>query len=168
MSGEHEEIKLKNRLQQVKIARECALWVKDKAQAKEVNTQGSIPFNIFHIDKSDIAIQGSSNFSSVGLGFTHTNAFHMNTLVKDNETTKDFLSTFDEIWNDKTDFVEDVKEEVLSYLNKLYKENGMCKYKIFKLIYSVGRISRKLHQVNATPFVLNATGFIFWNQFILF
>jgi len=92
--GESEEIKFKNSLQQVPIARECASWIRDKVKIKEAKTQGVIPFNLYHIDNANdtIAIQGSSNFSSVGLGYTNTDSFHMNTLVRDSESTKGFLS----------------------------------------------------------------------------
>jgi len=43
LSGEPEEIKYKNQLQQVRIARECAAWIKEKVKAQEVKTQGAIP-----------------------------------------------------------------------------------------------------------------------------
>lgn len=69
LSGEPEERKFKNQLQQVKIAKECAIWIRDIVKIKELKTAGTIPFNLYHINNNS-AIQGSSNFSSVGLDKT--------------------------------------------------------------------------------------------------
>lgn len=139
LAGEIEEIRFKNSLQQVKIARECATWIKEKVQAKEVLTSGAIPFNLYHIyDTShQTAIQGSSNFSSGGLGYASSNIFAMNTLSKDTETTKDFIATFDEIWNNKN-MVSDIKQELLEAIDEISKDKSpqflyfMTLYNIFK------------------------------------
>jgi hypothetical protein len=48
--GVDEEIIFKNSMQQVSIAKECANWIKEKVQIKEVKTQGIIPFNLYHIN----------------------------------------------------------------------------------------------------------------------
>ena len=89
ITGETEEIKFKNQLQQTRLARECADWLKSKVKASEVKVQGAIPFNLFHIDNGNEnkVIQGSSNFSSSGLGSVHSSAFHMNTLISDSGAT---------------------------------------------------------------------------------
>jgi len=139
LSGEKEEIKFKNKLEQVKIARECAKWAREKVEAKEVNQAGSIPFNLYHIDNNseDTAIQGSSSFSSVGLGYTNSEIFAMNTLHKDSETTQGFLSTFEEIWNNKS-MVSDIKEDLLQNIEAIYSDKSpqflyfMTLYNLFK------------------------------------
>jgi len=135
-----EENKLKNKLQQVKIAKECANWLKNKSEVKEVKVNNSIPFNLYHIDNKgneDLAIQGSSHLSSVGLGYTSSNSFAMNTSINDFETTKDFLNTFNEIWENET-LVSDIKENILSNLETIYEDKSpqllyfMTLYNIFK------------------------------------
>jgi len=139
LSGESEEIKLKNSLQQVKIARECASWIQQKVEAKQVKVSGAIPFNLYHIanNGSSSAIQGSSNFSSSGLGYINSNTFHMNTLVKDRETTSSLLATFDEIWNN-TSMVSDIKKEILEKIEEIYEDKSpeflyfMTLYNLFK------------------------------------
>lgn len=139
LTGESDEIKLKNSLQQERIARECATWFKEKVEAREINIQGVIPFNLYHINNTDeaVAIQGSSVFSSNGLGYTHSDTFHMNTLIKESETTKDFLSTFNEIWANPT-MVSDIKDKVLQKLEEIYEDKSpeflyfMTLYNIFK------------------------------------
>jgi len=134
--GEPEEKKFKNQLQQVKIARECAKWIKEKVQVREVKMNGVVPFNLYHID-NDTAITGSSNFSSVGLGYTNSSTFAMNTLTKDAQTSKEFLATFNEIWNNKS-MVVDIKEEILESIEEIYTDKSpqflyfMTLYNIFK------------------------------------
>ncbi len=165
LSGESEEIKFKNQLQQVKIARECAIWIKEKVKTQEVKNQGTIPFNLYHIDNNgeNTAIQGSSNFSSVGLGYTNSNTFAMNTLVKDSETTRGFLSTFDEIWNNKS-IVQDIKKEILESIEEISSDKSpqflyfMTLYNIFKEF--IGELDEK-------KIIRTKTGFketLVWNK----
>ncbi|WP_199919638.1 SNF2-related protein [Aliarcobacter skirrowii] len=134
------EIKLKNNFQQVKIAKECYEWLRQKAQIKDVKIENSISFNLYHIqnvNNNDFAIQGSSNLSSDGLGYTHSNIFAMNIGINDYKSTKDLLNSFDEIWNNE-DMVEDIKEDILKNLENIFKYNSpqfvyfMTLYNIFK------------------------------------
>lgn len=134
------EIKLKNNFQQAKIAKDCYEWLRQKAQIKDIKIENSIPFNLYHlqnINNNDFAIQGSSNLSSDGLGYTHSNIFAMNIGINDYNSTKDLLNSFDEIWNNE-DMVEDIKEDILKNLENIFKYNSpqfvyfMTLYNIFK------------------------------------
>ncbi|OHE05895.1 helicase-related protein [Sulfurimonas sp. RIFOXYB12_FULL_35_9] len=140
LSSEQEEIKLKNSLNQTKIAKEFAQFLEHHAQIKETASANTIPFNFYHIkneDGSDIAIQGSSNFSSTGLGYTTSKSFNMNTAMFDHESTNSFLKTFDEIWANNT-LLRDIKEKLLSNLEEIYTDKSpqflyfMTLYNIFK------------------------------------
>ncbi len=140
LSSEQEEIKLKNSLNQTKIAKEFAQFLEHHAHIKETASANTIPFNFYHIkneDGSDIAIQGSSNFSSTGLGYTTSKSFNMNTAMFDHESTDSFLKTFDEIWHNNT-LLADIKEKLLSNLEEIYKDKSpqflyfMTLYNIFK------------------------------------
>ena len=135
--GVDEEITFKNSMQQVSIAKECANWIKQKVQIKEVEMKGVIPFTLYHLDntKNSTAIHGISNFSSVGLGYTHSDLFHMNTLFQDRQTTNGFLSTFDEIWNNKS-MVHEIKDKVLHTLEELY-ENKSPEFLYFLTLYNI-------------------------------
>ena len=163
--GESEEIKFKNSLQQVPIARECATWIREKVKIKEVKTQGVIPFNLYHIDNTNdiIAIQGSSNFSSVGLGYTNSNTFHMNTLVKDSETTRGFLSTFDEIWNNKG-MVHDIKEKLLNSIEEISSDKSP-EFLYFLTIYNI--FKDFIGDLDEEKIIRTKTGFkdtLVWNK----
>ena len=163
--GESEEIKFKNSLQQVPIARECATWIREKVKVKEVKTQGVIPFNLYHIDNTNdiIAIQGSSNFSSVGLGYTNSNTFHMNTLVKDSETTRGFLATFDEIWNNKS-MVHDIKEKLLNSIEEISSDKSP-EFLYFLTIYNI--FKDFIGDLDEEKIIRTKTGFkdtLVWNK----
>jgi SNF2 family DNA or RNA helicase len=165
LSGEAEEIKFKNQLQQVKIARECALWIKEKVQTKEVNTSGVIPFNLYHINdgSNNTALQGSSNFSSIGLGYASSNTFAMNTLSKDSETTRDFLSTFDEIWNNKS-MVTDVKKEILEAIEEI-ASNKSPQFLYFMTLYNI--FKEFIGDLDEEKIIRTKTGFketLVWNK----
>ena len=165
LSGEQEEIKFKNQLQQVKIARECANWIKEKTKVKEVKVEGAIPFNLYHIDNggNNYAIQGSSNFSSVGLGYANSNAFHMNTLVKDRQTTQNFLSTFNEIWNNKN-MVHDVKEEIIAAIEDIYSDKSP-QFLYFMTLYNI--FKEFIGELDEEKIIRTKTGFketIVWNK----
>lgn len=165
LSGESEEIKYKNKLQQTKIAIECANWIKEKVKVKEVNVSGSIPFSLYHINKptDSIAIQGSSNFSSVGLGLVNSNTFAMNTLIKDNEATKDFLSTFDEIWNNQS-MVSEIKEEILKNIENIYS-NKSPQFLYFMTLYNI--FKDFIGELDEEEIIKSKTGFkdtVVWNK----
>jgi len=164
-SGEKAENRFKNLLQQVEISRECAAWIEEKVQVKEVKASGVIPFNLYHIKKEgeDVAIQGSSNFSSVGLGYTHTLLRHMNTLTKDSNFTNDLLATFDEMW-DGEDMVVDIKSELLSKLEILYK-NQTPEFIYFLTLYNI--FKDFIGELDEENIIRTKTGFketLIWNK----
>ncbi len=124
LSGNNFEIRLKNELKQSAIARECANWIKNKVQMKSLSDASMAPTMLYHVsDKESHVINGNSDFSADGLGFVYSNKMYVNTYSSDQEMTKNMLSLFDELWNDKT-LVEDVKEKVLDSLMIIYKENS--------------------------------------------
>jgi SNF2 family DNA or RNA helicase len=160
-----EEVTFKNSMQQVSIAKECANWIKEKVQIKEAKTKGIIPFNLYHIDntKNSTAIQGSSNFSSVGLGYTHSNSFAMNTLVQDTQTTNSFLSTFDEIWNNKS-MVHQIKDKILLSLEELYEDKSP-QFLYFFTLYNL--FKEFIGELDEDKIIRTKTGFkdtIVWNK----
>ena len=120
-------ISLKNRLYQKSVAKECHEWIKNKVNIKSMIKPNFLHGKMYHIEnpqRDPISIMGSSNFTYSGLGFGNTNNIELNLELQDKRDIKDLKNWFDEIWNDTTGLVEDVKDEVLSYLNKLYKENS--------------------------------------------
>ena len=77
---------------------------------------------------------GSSNFTVRGLGLSEAGGnIELNLKVADDRDRSDLKLWFDELWNDKKR-VEDVKEEVLSYLHQLY-ENYPPEFVYYKTLY---------------------------------
>jgi len=92
ISGNEFEIKLRNELGQVHIAKECAEWVREKAKFKSLKRQNPAQQRLIHIENSgdDIAINGSVDFTTDGLGITNSNRFDMNTVTYGKEGTVRF------------------------------------------------------------------------------
>jgi len=77
---------------------------------------------MYHIARAGVeeAIIGSSNFTVRGLGLAPAhNNIELNLEVDSNRDRRDLKAWFDQLW-DNRDLVEDVKEEVLRYLQQLY------------------------------------------------
>ena len=71
LNGNGFERRLRNKLNQMAIARECAVWLEKKADIRSVSDPHTLNQNLFHIQNpndSTIAIQGSSDFTSSGIG----------------------------------------------------------------------------------------------------
>ena len=101
LTGDENETRLRNKLNQSKIARECASWIADKSQVNITQRSGAVSQTLYHVagDSSNLAIQGSSHFTTAGLGYTESSSFDMNMGFTDTENTSALLSWFDSIWN---------------------------------------------------------------------
>jgi len=122
---EDDELQLSNRLQQRKVALDCAEWIRDNVNIRPVRKPNFLHGKLYHInnDGVDEAIIGSSNFTVRGLGLNQQFNIELNLEVDSRRDRKDLYHWFLEIWNDET-LVEDVKESVLQYLAQLYQENA--------------------------------------------
>lgn len=69
------------------------------------------------------AIVGSSNFTVNGLGLGGSPNIELNLVVDNDRDRADLKAWFQELWDDNTGLVVDVKEQVLKYLEQLYIEN---------------------------------------------
>ena len=120
-------IPLQNRLKQRQAAKECHSWIQQKTEIRSMVKPNFLHGKMYHISPvkgSDKAILGSSNFTVNGLGMGDSPNIELNIEITDDKDRKDLLSWFDEVWNDKTGLVEDVKDEVLKYLEQLYANNS--------------------------------------------
>ena len=118
---EDDGLSLNNRLTQKKVARECAEWIKEKAEIRSIKIPNFLHGKLYHIQNNQVenAILGSSNFTVNGLGLGKARNVELNLVVDSNRDRKDLKNWFEEIWESK-DIVEDVKEEVLQYLKEVY------------------------------------------------
>lgn len=122
-------IPVKNRLKQNKIAKNCAEWIREKVQVKSMVRPDFLHGKLYHIEKSngvEEAITGSSNFTVNGLGLNSSPNMELNLVVNDRRDLTDLKNWFDKLWNNEIEGVEveDVKEQVLKYIELLYRENS--------------------------------------------
>ncbi|MFQ5434162.1 MAG: helicase-related protein [Anaerolineae bacterium] len=133
-------LKLHNQLQQKRIAKECADWIKEKVQIRSIKRANLLHGKLYHLTDSsgrNDAIVGSSNFTmrGLGLGPDGTNNIELNLEVDSRRDREDLKRWFDELWQNE-DLVQDVKAEVLQYLEKLYRDNAP-QFVYFKTLFHV-------------------------------
>ena len=123
---EDQGLQLQNRLQQKRVAKECAEWIEKKVQIRSVKQSNLLHGKMYQIahNGTENAIMGSSNFTVRGLGLgTKYNNIELNLEVDSKRDTRDLKAWFDELWND-AELIEDVKQDVLLYLEQLYQNNS--------------------------------------------
>ncbi len=117
-------LNVSNVLLQKQIALECKNWIEEKVEIKSIKQANLLHGKLYHIETNgkEKAILGSSNFTCKGLGFAEKSNIELNLIVNDERDKTEIKDWFDNIWqNDK--YVENVKDEVLQYLEKLYLDN---------------------------------------------
>ena len=130
-------IPIEKRLQQKSVAKNCSEWIKNKVQIKSMVKPNFLHGKMYHSkNKNGVqkAILGSSNFTVNGLGLGGTPNIELNMEINDDRDRSDLLNWFTELWNDDTGIVEDVKDEVIKYIEQLYIENEP-EFIYFKTLY---------------------------------
>lgn len=135
---EEDGLHLKNRLDQRRVARDCADWINQKVDIRSVRQANLLHGKMYHIANGGVeeAILGSSNFTVSGLGMAnHNNNIELNLVVDSNRDQRDLKKWFEEIWEDEK-LVEDVKSDVLDYLAQLYQDNSP-EFIYFKTLFHI-------------------------------
>jgi SNF2 family DNA or RNA helicase len=115
-------LELSNKLQQKRVARECAAWIERKVDIKTIKQSNLLHGKMYHVGTAGVedAILGSSNFTVRGLGLGAAgNNIELNLIVNDNRDRQELKQWFSEVWGNVS-LVKDVKDDVLLYLRKLY------------------------------------------------
>jgi SNF2 family DNA or RNA helicase len=137
---EDEGISLRDRLEQGAVAKACAAWIREKVEIKSMIKPNFLHGKLYHVRKpggKEKAITGSSNFTMSGLGLSKSSNVELNLLVTDERDREDLVAWFDQFWQESgcySHLVEDVKEEVLKYLEQLYTENTP-RFVYYKTLY---------------------------------
>ena len=119
-------IPIESRLTQKSVARECSEWIQQKVEIKSMVKPNFLHGKMYHITQQsgvEKAIVGSSNFTVNGLGLGGSPNIELNLIVDNDRDRADLKAWFHELWDDNTGLVEDVKNQVLKYLEQLYVEN---------------------------------------------
>ena len=132
-------VALQDRLSQRARARECADWLREKADIRSMVKPNFLHGKLYHVTQASTkekAIVGSSNFTAHGLGLGKSKNIELNLVLDSDHGREELKEWFDALWNDHTGLVEDVKESVLKYLEQLYIENAP-EFIYFKTLYHI-------------------------------
>lgn len=138
IEGEDEGLKFDDRLKQNWVAKACAAWIREKVKIQSIRKSNLMHAKMYHIANNggEDAIVGSSNFTVRGLGMSATeNNIELNLEVDSNRDRTDLKTWFDEMWNNK-ELVEDVRDDVLLYLEQLY-QNNTPEFIYYKTLYHI-------------------------------
>lgn len=133
--GTEFELKLRNKLNQKAISKECADWIRKKVKFK-TNVTHRFMNGFINIDDK-FTYTPINGFTTADLGSEKGNALlsYVNRLDADN--AQKYLNAFDELWNDNEQLV-DVTDKVLEHIETVYAENApefvymVILYNIFK------------------------------------
>ncbi|MCR4318605.1 MAG: helicase-related protein [Planctomycetes bacterium] len=129
-------LRLSNVLQQKRVARECAEWIKSKVDIRSIKQSNLLHGKMYHIIHQGVekAILGSSNFTPPGLGLVSGGGnIELNLIVDSDRDRTDLKQWFDNLWSNDH-FSIDVKEEVLKYLAQVY-QNHSPEFIYFKTLF---------------------------------
>ena len=120
--GSDFEIRLRNKLTQRAIARECADWVRRKARFRSNRT--GAPMQQFATVDASAAYLPLHGFTSADLGYERSNAVsNVVTKVDEAPMTEQYVRLFDQIWHNP-DQLDDVTEAVYDHIASVYAENS--------------------------------------------
>ncbi|MCP8685965.1 helicase-related protein [Marinobacterium sedimentorum] len=168
--GSEKELRLTNKLDQKRIAQECAKWLSDKVEVKASHGLNQGNQNLFHIqntDEPDFAVHGSATFSPVGLGEVQSDRFQMNTGISDPETSQQLLGWFNSIWTDET-AVKDIKADLIRQLDFIAADQPVD-FIYFLTIYNI--FKDFLEDIDEENIIKTKTGFkdtTVWNKLYKF
>ena len=131
-------LELSNKLQQKRVAKECADWIERKVDIKTIKQSNLLHGKMYHVATAGVedAILGSSNFTVRGLGLGNAdNNIELNLIVDGNRDRQELKQWFDEIWGNEA-LVKDVKQDVLNYLKQLY-ENNTPEFIYYKTLFHI-------------------------------
>ena len=129
---------LANKLQQKRIAMECADWIEQKVDIRTIRQSNLLHGKMYHVATAGVedAILGSSNFTVRGLGLgTGNNNIELNLVLNDKRDRQELMQWFKELWENET-LVKDVKLDVLNYLKQLY-DNNTPEFIYYKTLYHI-------------------------------
>ena len=134
--GTEFEIKLKNRLTQKAIAKECSDWIRRKARFKSNKTKAPMQQFVCLPGNKPAAYMPIQGFTAVDLGYERGDAVsNMVNCLDEPTMAKNYLDLFDQIWRDP-EKLEDVTDQLCAHIENIYQENAPEKL-YFLLLYNI-------------------------------
>jgi hypothetical protein len=132
--GSEFEIRLRNKLTQRAIARECAAWVRRKVRFRSNKT--GAPMQQFAIVDDRAAYLPLHGFTSADLGYQRGNAVsNMVTKLDEAPMATQYVQLFDQIWHNPEQ-LDDVTEAVYDHIASVYAENSPARI-YFLILYNL-------------------------------
>lgn len=153
--GTEFEIKLRNEMTQKAIARECAEWIRKKAQFK-TNITGEKMAGYLAVDgREQLVYLPMNGFTTVDIGCGRGD--HIFNMVNqlDAPMSTQYIRLFDTIWNDKNK-MKDITDVIIENITSAYQENSP-EFIYFITLYHV--FSEFLEDVSEDNLPNEATGF---------
>jgi hypothetical protein len=167
--GSEFEIKLKNRLTQRAIAKECADWIRRKAVFRSNSTKAPMQqFACLNSAEQETAYMPLHGFTAVDLGYQPGDAVS-NLINKIDEAplTATYIQLFEQIWNDQ-EKLQDVTDDICMHIESVYQENSPEKIYFFMLYYIFNEF---LEDLNEDVLPNDLTGYqdsVIWNKLFNF
>ncbi|NMA95797.1 MAG: helicase [Clostridiales bacterium] len=166
--GTEFEIKLRNKMQQSAIAKECVNWIKKKAKFKSFKTRNPAYPRLMYIEDEEnkIALNGTVDFTADSLGLIpSTRVEAMNAFY--GEHTISMLQAFENIWSNEQQ-LQDVTDMVIENMDVIHKENPP-EFIYFITLYNI--FYEYLNELTDDRIVKEKTGIketVIWNKLYQF
>jgi hypothetical protein len=152
--GSEFEIRLRNKMTQRAIARECADWVRGKVRFHSNKT--GAPMQQFALVDGAAAYLPLQGFTSADLGYERGDAVsNVVTKVDDAAMTSQYVQLFDQIWHNPEQ-LEDVSQAVYDHIASVYAENSPARI-YFLILYNL--FSEFLDDINEDVLPNDLTGY---------
>lgn len=162
--GTEFELRLRNELKQKAVARECAEWMRKKAQFRTNTThEGMNNFLVVDNTKETYTYIPMNSFTAVDLGCERGNNISNMSTRLENPASKEFMNLFESVWQDK-DKLTDVTSEVIDMISTVYQENSP-ELIYFMTLYNI--FNEFLDDISEDVLPNEATGFkgsTIWNK----
>lgn len=162
--GTEFELRLRNELKQKAVARECAEWMRKKAQFRTNTThEGMNNFLVVDNPKETYTYISMNSFTAVDLGCERGNNISNMSTRLENPASKEFMNLFESVWQDK-DKLTDVTSEVIDMISTVYQENSP-ELIYFMTLYNI--FNEFLDDISEDVLPNEATGFkgsTIWNK----
>lgn len=152
--GSEFEIRLRNKLTQRAIAKECADWVRRKVRFRS-NSTGN-PMQQFAVVDDKAAYMPLQGFTTADLGYERGNAVsNMVHRIDDAPMTSQYVALFDQIWNNPEQ-LDDVTDAVVEHIASVYAENSPARI-YFLILYNL--FAEFLDDINEDVLPNDRTGY---------
>ena len=161
--GSDFEVKLRNKLEQKAIAKECADWIRRKVKFKSNASQEEMGGFLHVRNQKQSAYVPFNEFTTTELGCERGNAIYSMVNVMPSPFAEEYLKIFNEQWQNSDKF-KDVTAQVLEYIETVYNENAP-EFIYFITLYNI--FNEFLEDISEDVLPNEATGFknsVIWNK----